>query len=97
MRAQALAMAIGQKMDELEKELHMAITRKVAEDFKDPFGPLNALTQAALAPLGEDGGDNFEPYLASFPGSSLGMRLLHINDMLLSSSLSSLSISLSFN
>jgi len=55
MRAQAIAMAIGQKMDQLEKELNMAITRKVAENFKDPTGPLNALTQAALAPLGRDG------------------------------------------
>ena len=54
MRAQAIAMAIGQKMDQLEKELNMAITRKVAENFKDPTGPLNALTQAALAPLGRD-------------------------------------------
>ena len=45
-------MAISQKMDELEKELKMAVARKVAEDFKDPLGPLNALTQAALAPVG---------------------------------------------
>ena len=40
-------------MDELEKELRLAIARKVTEDFKDPLGPLNALTEAALAPIGE--------------------------------------------
>ena len=45
-------MAISQKMDELERELKMAVARKVAADFKDPLGPLNALTQAAMAPVG---------------------------------------------
>ena len=39
-------------MDYLEKELRKAIARKVAENFKDPLGPLNALTEAALAPIG---------------------------------------------
>ena len=40
-------------MDQLQKELQFEITKKVTEDFKDPLGPLNALTQAAMAPLGE--------------------------------------------
>ncbi len=52
MRAQAIARAISEKMDRLERELNLALTRKVAEDFKDPMGPLNALSTAAMAPLG---------------------------------------------
>ena len=40
-------------MDQLQKELQYEITKKVTEDFKDPLGPLNALTTAALAPLGK--------------------------------------------
>lgn len=51
--ARALAKAIGEKMDQLERLLQLELTRKVAEDFKDPLGPLNALTKAALAPLGK--------------------------------------------
>ena len=40
-------------MDQLEREIQFEITKKVTEDFKDPLGPLNALTTAALASLGE--------------------------------------------
>lgn len=39
-------------MDELERQLQLELTRKVAEDFMDPLGPLNALSTAALASLG---------------------------------------------
>jgi len=42
-------------MDQLEKELQFEITKKVTEDFKDPLGPLTALTTAALAPMGNYG------------------------------------------
>ena len=68
-RAKELAQLISEKMDELERELRAAITRKVAEDFKDPLGPLNALTEAAMAPLGmiehivENGLNIFTPLL----------------------------------
>ena len=51
--ARALAKAIGEKMDQLERLLQLELTRKVAEDFKDPLGPLQALTKAALAPPGK--------------------------------------------
>ena len=40
------------KMDELEREMRYAAAKRVAEDFKDPLGPLNALTAATLAPPG---------------------------------------------
>ena len=52
-RARQIAAEISAKMDQLQKELQFEITKKVTEDFKDPLGPLNALTQAAMAPLGE--------------------------------------------
>lgn len=39
-------------MDQLERQLQLELTRKVAEDFKDPLGPLNALSVAAMASLG---------------------------------------------
>lgn len=39
-------------MDNLEAELRKAIARKVVEDFKDPLGPLRALTEAAYAAPG---------------------------------------------
>lgn len=39
-------------MDQLERELQLELTKKVADDFMDPLGPLNALTKATLAPLG---------------------------------------------
>lgn len=39
-------------MDQLERMLQLEVTRKVAEDFMDPLGPLNALSAAALASLG---------------------------------------------
>ena len=51
----AIAKLIGEKMDKLERELQLALTRKVAEDFKDPMGPLSALSEAALAPIGRCG------------------------------------------
>ncbi|KAL5479938.1 hypothetical protein EMCRGX_G023541 [Ephydatia muelleri] len=50
-RAHAIATALNSKMDELQMKLREAITRKVAEDFMDPVGPLNALTEASRAPL----------------------------------------------
>ena len=40
------------KMDELEREMRYAAAKRVAEDFKDPLGPLNALTAATMAPPG---------------------------------------------
>ena len=39
-------------MDLLERQLQLELTRKVATDFKEPLGPLNALTLATMAPLG---------------------------------------------
>ncbi len=54
-RAHELRALISAKMDKLEKELQFEITKKVTEDFKDPLGPLNALTTAAMAPLGTYG------------------------------------------
>ena len=36
------------KLQELEKELQLAITRMVMENFKNPLIPLNALLQATL-------------------------------------------------
>ncbi len=52
-RARELRALISAKMDQLEREIQFEITKKVTEDFKDPLGPLNALTTAALASLGE--------------------------------------------
>ena len=52
-RAREIAVALQQKMDELERELRYAAAKRVAEDFKDPLGPLNALTAATLAPPGK--------------------------------------------
>ena len=52
-RAKEIALALQQKMDELEREMRYAAAKRVAEDFKDPLGPLNALTTATMAPLGE--------------------------------------------
>ena len=40
-------------MDNLEAEIRKAITRKVVEDFKDPLGPLRAMTEAAYAAPGK--------------------------------------------
>ena len=51
-RAKEIALALQKKMDELEREMRYAAAKRVAEDFKDPFGPLNALTSATMAPLG---------------------------------------------
>ena len=50
--AQAIAKSIAEKMDLLERELRLGLTSRVAEDFKDPMGALNALTEACMAPLG---------------------------------------------
>lgn len=47
-----IAALISEKMDLLDAEVRQAIVRNVAKDFKEPFGPLNALSEAALAPLG---------------------------------------------
>jgi vinculin len=49
-RAKEIAALLGQKMDSLEVAIRKAIARKVVEDFKDPFGPLKAMTEAAYAP-----------------------------------------------
>ena len=54
-RAREIAALLAEKMTVLEKELRMAIAKKITEDFKDPLGPVNALSQAALAPLGKRG------------------------------------------
>ena len=51
-RAKEIALALQEKMDELEREMRYAAAKRVAEDFKDPLGPLNALTTATLAPSG---------------------------------------------
>lgn len=51
-RAKEIAALLAQKMDNLETELRKAIARKVVEDFKDPLGPLRALTEAAYAAPG---------------------------------------------
>ena len=51
-RAREIAALLGQKMDSLETEMRRAITRKVVEDFKDPLGPLRAMTEAAYAAPG---------------------------------------------
>lgn len=51
-RAKEIAALLAQKMDNLEVELRKAIARKVVEDFKDPLGPLHALTEAAYAAPG---------------------------------------------
>ena len=51
-RAREIAALLGQKMDSLEVEMRRAITRKVVEDFKDPLGPLRAMTEAAYAAPG---------------------------------------------
>ena len=51
-RAKEIALALQKKMDELEREMRYAAAKRVAEDFKDPLGPLNALTAATMAPLG---------------------------------------------
>ena len=40
-------------MDALEAELRRTIARKVVEDFKDPLGPLRAMTEAAYAAPGK--------------------------------------------
>ena len=55
--ARQIAAEISAKMDQLQFE----ITKKVTEDFKDPLGPLTALTQAAMAPLGECARDSGGP------------------------------------
>jgi len=49
-RAKEIAALISKKMEELQRELQLELTRKVAEDFVNPVGPLNALTAACLAP-----------------------------------------------
>ena len=51
-RAKEIALALQKKMDELEREMRYAAAKRVAEDFKDPLGPLNALTLATMAPPG---------------------------------------------
>lgn len=51
-RAKEIALALQKKMDELEREMRYAAAKRVAEDFKDPLGPLNALTAATMAPPG---------------------------------------------
>ena len=40
-------------MDSLEAAIRKAVARKVVEDFKDPLGPLKAMTEAAYASLGQ--------------------------------------------
>ena len=50
-RAKELAAEISKKMKDLQRELQPKVTRKVAEDFRDSLGPLNALTEASLAPM----------------------------------------------
>jgi hypothetical protein len=57
--AVALAMAISQKLDVLEKELKKAVTANVVNDFKDPLRPLQNLTEAAQASLGERERDTY--------------------------------------
>ena len=52
-RAKEIAALLGQKMDSLEVAIRKAIARKVVEDFKDPLGPLKAMTEAAYAPPGQ--------------------------------------------
>ena len=52
-RAKEIAALLGQKMDSLEAEIRRAIARKVVEDFKDPLGPLKAMTEAAYAAPGQ--------------------------------------------
>ena len=44
---------IGEKLDELESKMRTALARQIVHTFKDPLGPLNALTEASTAPVGE--------------------------------------------
>ena len=53
-RAREIALALQKKMDELEREMRYAAAKRVVEDFKDPMGPLTALTTATMAAPGED-------------------------------------------
>lgn len=62
-RAKELARRLAEKMAELEKEVRMAIARKIAEDFMDPLGPVNALSEAALAPEGEPDMSLYRAYM----------------------------------
>ena len=45
---------IAEKLDELESKMRTALARQIVHTFKDPLGPLNALTEASTAPIGED-------------------------------------------
>lgn len=51
MRREALKIELSEKLNELEQKMRKAMAWKVAEDFKTPLGPLNALTEAAKKPL----------------------------------------------
>ena len=76
-RAKEIAALLGQKMDNLEVQMRKAIARKVVEDFKDPLGPLRAMTEAAYAAPGKVGSlstfsENHNPQIASSPGNRDG-------------------------
>ena len=48
-----LAEAIRMKLEELEKEVQLAMTSMVVDSFKNPLAPLKALLQDALSNTGE--------------------------------------------
>nr|WEL12746.1 vinculin [Halisarca dujardinii] len=49
-RAKEIRRLLAQKMDALEAALRKGLARQIVQTFKDPLGPLNALTEAATAP-----------------------------------------------
>jgi vinculin len=50
-RAKELRRLIAEKMDELESALRKGLARQIVHTFKDPLGPLHALTEASTAPV----------------------------------------------
>ncbi|XP_003382439.1 PREDICTED: vinculin-like [Amphimedon queenslandica] len=72
--AKALAAAISQKLDVLEKALKTSTTANIVTEFKDPLRPLQNLTEAAQAAVGTPGRDEkFATRVSEFDKASIRM------------------------